>query len=223
MTLPVARRAITACPFPRYFNQHIEPSTGSVGESLRLRLFKERVQLILSLAEAEDEGKLAGGEQGLRTETIALLRKQIANMNVDNFLVRPHREWVERYRAEEPWTELDLERAIELADRLADLPNALPDDDEEAKRFDLLILRLQLCRLLDTPGLEPLRHQVQEIASGLLEQLAIPAIREQQELLDELAGDEWWIDVTLPMLEHARLRIRGLVRLLDRSSPWCGG
>ena len=57
---------------------------------------------------------------------------------------------------------------------------------------------------------------MQEIASGLLEQLAIPAIREQQELLDELAGDEWWIDVTLPMLEHARRRIRGLVKLLDK-------
>jgi type I restriction enzyme, R subunit len=204
------------CENIAYFNEHFEPSTSSVGESLRLRLFKERVQLILSLAEAENEWKLSSGDQGLHAETIALLRKQIANMNVDNFLVRPQREWVERYRADAPWTELDLERAIELADRLADLPTALPDDDEEAKRFDLLILRLQLCRLLDTPGLERLRHQVQEIASGLLEQLAIPAIREQQELLDELAGDDWWEDVTLPMLEHARLRIRGLVRLLEK-------
>jgi type I restriction enzyme, R subunit len=174
------------------------------------------VQLILSLAETENEKKLDSGEQGLRAETIALLRKQIENMNVDNFLVRPQREWVERYRADAPWTELDLERAIELVDRLADLPTALSDDDEEAKRFDLLILRLQLCRLLDTPGLERLRHQVQEIASGLLEQLAIPTIREQQELLDEIAGDEWWEDVTLPMLEHARLCIRGLVHLLEK-------
>jgi type I restriction enzyme R subunit len=204
------------CENLAYFNEHLEPSASGVGESLRLRLFKERVQLILSLAEAENEGKLSSGERGLHAETIALLRKQIANMNVDNFLVRPQREWVERYRADEPWSELDVERAIELSDRLADLPTALPDDDEEAKRLDLLILRLQLCRLLDTPGLERLRHQVQEIASGLLEQLAIPAIREQQELLDALAGDEWWEDVTLPMLEHARLRVRGLVRLLEK-------
>ncbi len=204
------------CENVAYFNEHLESSAGRVGESLRLQLFKERVQLILSLAEAENEGKISGGEQGLRAETVALLRQQIANMNVDNFLVRPHREWVERYRAEQPWTELDLDRAIGLTERLADLPTALPDDEEEAKRFDLLILRLQLCRLLDTPGLERLRHQVQEIASGLLEQLAIPAIREQQELLDELAGEEWWEDVTLPMLEHARLRIRGLVRLLEK-------
>ena len=137
-------------------------------------------------------------------------------MNVDNFLVRPHRRWVELYRDEAPWIDLDLEHAIELADRVADLPSTEHDDDEEAKRFDLIILKLQLCRLLGEPGEERLRRQVQEIASGLLEQLAIPVIGEQAELLDELAGDEWWIDVTLPMLEHARRRIRGLVRLLEK-------
>lgn len=204
------------CENVAYFNEHLEPSSGRVGESLRLQLFKERVQLILSLAEAENDEKVGSEEQGLRAETIALLRTQIANMNVDNFLVRPHRDWVERYRSKEPWKELDIDRAIELAGRLADLPTALPEDDEEAKRFDLLILKLQLCRLLDTPGLERLRYAVQEIASSLLEQMAIPAIREQEELLEELAGEEWWQDVTLPMLEHARLRIRGLLRLLEK-------
>jgi type I restriction enzyme, R subunit len=209
-------RIFDCCENIAYFNQHIQPSTGSVGESLRLRLFRERVQLILSLAEAEGEGDGTVSDAGLRADTIALLRNQIAHMNVDNFLVRPHRQWVERYRSEDPWSELDLERALDLADRLADLPTALPDDDEEAKRFDLLILKLQLCRLLGKPGQERLRRLVQEIASGLLEQAAIPAIREQQELLDELAGEEWWIDVTLPMLEHARRCVRGLVKLLDK-------
>ncbi len=138
------------CENVAYFNERLQPSVGRVGESLRLQLFKERVQLILSRAEAEHEGKISGGEQGLPAETIGLLRQRIANMDVDNFLVGPHREWVERCRAEQPWTELDLDRAIGLTERL--------------------------------------RHQVQEIASGLLEQLAIPATREQQESLDELAG-----------------------------------
>jgi type I restriction enzyme, R subunit len=209
-------RIFDCCENITYFNQQIQPSTGSVGESLRLRLFKERVQLILELAEAKGEGDGTASDAGLRADTIGLLRDQIANMNIENFLVRPHRQWVERYRDEEPWTDLDLERAIELADRLADLPTALPEDDEDAKRFDLLILKLQLCRLLNEPGQERLRRQIQEIAAGLLEQTAIPVIREQQELLEELAGEEWWVDVTLPMLEFARRRIRGLVKLLEK-------
>ena len=36
-------------------------------------------------------------------------------------------------------------------------------------------------------------------------------------LLDDVAGDQWWVDVTLPMLEVARLRIRGLVRFVERT------
>ncbi len=58
------------CENITYFNQRIEPSTGGVGESLRLRLFRERVQLILSLAEAEDEGKETGGEAGLLSRPV---------------------------------------------------------------------------------------------------------------------------------------------------------
>jgi type I restriction enzyme R subunit len=32
-----------------------------------------------------------------------------------------------------------------------------------------------------------------------------------------LSGDAWWVDVTLPMLEIARRRIRGLVRFVDKN------
>jgi len=79
------------------------------------------------------------------------------------------------------------------------------------------MLRLQLGQLDVEPAYERLRKQVQEIASALLEQTSIPAIREQQQLLDEVAGDEWWQDVTLPMLELLRRRMRSLVKLIERS------
>ncbi|MBQ1072875.1 hypothetical protein KBX06_06830 [Micromonospora sp. C31] len=105
----------------------------------------------------------------------------------------------------------------EIGRDLAGLPSAVRDDDETAKRFDLMILRLQLGQLDGKPADERLRGQVQEIASALLEQTSIPAIREQQELLDEVAGDEWRQDVTLPMLERLRRRVRSLVRLIERS------
>jgi type I restriction enzyme R subunit len=63
-----------------------------------------------------------------------------------------------------------------------------------------------------------LRGDVQTIASALLDDtmLSIPAVREQRRLLDEVASDEWWVDVTLPMLETVRRRLRGLVKLLPK-------
>jgi type I restriction enzyme R subunit len=56
---------------------------------------------------------------------------------------------------------------------------------------------------------------VQNIASGLLTKTSIPSVAAQQELLDSVAGDDWWVDVPLPGLELVRLRLRALVRFLD--------
>jgi type I restriction enzyme R subunit len=37
------------------------------------------------------------------------------------------------------------------------------------------------------------------------------------ELIDELVGDEWWQDVTLPMPEAMRRRLRRLVKLIEKT------
>ena len=45
----------------------------------------------------------------------------------------------------------------------------------------------------------------------------MPAIRAEMVLIQAIAGDEWWNDVTLGMLENARKRLRGLVKLIEKS------
>ncbi|MFC6015358.1 type I restriction-modification enzyme R subunit C-terminal domain-containing protein [Plantactinospora solaniradicis] len=111
-----------------------------------------------------------------------------------------------------------MEAADRLTHELAGLPSEVKDDGEEAKRFDLIILRLQRDVIIGSGRqFAKLRAEVQEIASALLEQTTIPAIRAEVRLLDEVAADEWWQDVTLPMLELARRRIRNLVRLVPKA------
>jgi type I restriction enzyme, R subunit len=199
------------CDNVGFFNQEIEPPTGSPVPSLTQRLFRDRLELALGLADAG-----GAGSHGLREDLVEQLRSQVAGMNPDNFLVRPHREWIDRFREREPWEDLDLAVAIELIDHVSGLPTSQRDDDEAAKRFDLIILGLQLRCLRPQPGTEKLRGQVQEIAAGLLEGVNIPAVGAEQSTLDEIAGDDWWVDVTVEMLEGARRRIRGLVRFLER-------
>jgi len=112
----------------------------------------------------------------------------------------------------------DAEAATEVAENLAGLPSTHKDSDEDAKRFDLLILRRQLAQLEgDAGAAERLRERVQEIATGLLGQTTIPSVAAQQELLDEVSSDQWWVDVTLPVLESARRRLRGLLQFLDKA------
>ncbi len=70
----------------------------------------------------------------LRGELAGHLHHIVAAMNMDNFVVRPQRKSVERFAKLDAWKTLD--------------------DDEEAKRFDLLVLRTQPPTTSDLAELE---------------------------------------------------------------------
>ena len=102
-----------------------------------------------------------------------------------------------------------------MADRVAKLPDQLEADSEEAKRFDIVLLNAQLGLL----RIEPFERQRTRIigAASALEDLgtAIPVVAQQLELIAAIQTDKWWTDVTYPMLEDARKRLRGLVHLIE--------
>jgi type I restriction enzyme R subunit len=131
-------------------------------------------------------------------------------------VVRPKRKSVERFAKLASWHKLDADAHTELSQQVAGLPTALLDNDEEAKRFDLLVLRTQLSILQALPDFVALRERMQAIASALEEQDAIPAIKAQMVLIQSVAGDEWWEGVTVVMLEAARKKLRALVKLIEK-------
>jgi type I restriction enzyme, R subunit len=84
----------------------------------------------------------------LRGEVAERLRQEVAQMNVNNFIVRPKRRLVEKYADVTAWETLGLDERNELVDDVAGLPSELVDEDLEAKQFDLLMLRLHPNQLL---------------------------------------------------------------------------
>ncbi|HEY8789200.1 MAG TPA: type I restriction-modification enzyme R subunit C-terminal domain-containing protein [Actinopolymorphaceae bacterium] len=139
-------------------------------------------------------------------------------MNLDNFLVRPHRQQVERWAELDRWASVSPDDLAEILGHLAGLPSTVRDPDEDAKRFDLLVLRRQLAQLEgDALAAERVRETIQVIAAALLSKKTIPSVAEQLALLDDVAGDEWWVDITPSMLDVMRLRLRGLVRFVEKT------
>jgi len=206
------------CQNLEFFSQNPETTDGAAGESLGKRLFKARLELISEL-----DRKLSGvGREGpeheaeLRKAVADMLHDEVSAMNVENFVVRSRRRLVEKYSKAEAWAELKPESLAELEHEVAGLPSEQETEDEEAKRFDLLMLNLQLAVLRSEPAFNRLRDQVKAIAGLLEEKSSIPMVREQMPLIQDLQTDEWWQDVTTPMLEAARKRIRSLVKLIEK-------
>ena len=196
------------CQNLEYFSQELVPADSSSGKSLNEILFCERLELLQALDSIESLGDE-------RAEIAATLHKAVESMNHDNFLVRPHLELVERFSKVEAWDTISLTDLATLADRVAKLPDQLEADSEEAKRFDIVLLNAQL-GLLRIEPFERQRTRIIGVASAL-EDLgtAIPVVAQQLELIAAIQTDEWWADVTYPMLEDARKRLRGLVHLIE--------
>jgi type I restriction enzyme R subunit len=216
------------CQNLEFFSQNPELSDGSSTESLGTRLFKARLQIIEALDNKIKSGEPEIAEVGnaygetlnelqLRVELADFMRKGVAAMNIDNFVVRPQRKFVEKFAKAEAWQQLGTDELSELAHNVASLPSELTDEDEEAKRFDMLVIRAQLSILQAKPDFASLREKIQAIASALEMQDAIPAIKAQMVLIQSVVSDEWWVDVTVPMLEIVRRRLRALVKLIEKS------
>ncbi len=212
------------CQNLEFFSQNPETTDGALAASLGTRLFRARLELLAALdgraggtADRVGEDKPAYlTENALRRDTADLLRREVAAMNVANFVVRPQRRLVEQFAQPEAWAVLSTDDHIELSRNIAGLPAELAAEDEEAKRFDYLLLRLQLALLHAEPTYTRLCTQLREIAGLLEEKADIPMVREQLALIQDLQTDEWWQDVTVPMLETVRRRLRALVKLLDK-------
>ncbi|MGI9043946.1 MAG: DEAD/DEAH box helicase family protein [Gemmatimonadaceae bacterium] len=215
------------CQNLEYFSQDIPGTEGSVVASLAKRLFNARLELVAALdsstdalARAVEEPAAIYGDPKtnaqVRRSVSELLQREVVAMNLDNFVVRPHRRLVEKYARPEAWTALAADALAELSQEVAGLPSELDPESEEAKRFDLIALSLQRVLLRSESGFDRLRDRVKQIAGLLEEKDAIPMVREQMALIQDVQTDEWWQDVTVPMLEAMRRRLRGLVQLIDK-------
>jgi len=221
------------CQNLEFFQQNTPTIDAPIPKSLGKQLFTTRLDLIAELdkksislsAVKETTNKLKDTtttykvttpEAALRQQIADLLHTEVAAMNIENFIVRPKRQLVEKYNNPETWRSLSEQDLNELNQEMAGLPAQTEPEAEEIKRFDILILKLQLAILQSHSSFTRLRDQVKAIANLLEQKSSIPLVQEQLELIQDIQTDEWWQDVTLPMLEAVRKCIRSLVKLIEK-------
>ncbi|PZG36671.1 restriction endonuclease subunit R [Spongiactinospora gelatinilytica] len=199
-----------------YFNADVPETQGRTQKPLSERVFAQRADLLHALDQGDPP---AEKDAAVRDDVATRLRGEVAGMNRNNIEVRRHLREVDTFLDPDTWKQITAEKRDDLKEKLAGLPSSYKDDDdtsEEAKRFDLLSLRLQLGLLNGDPGYDTLRRQVQGIAEDLLDPTTLnnPVVARHIDLITDVAGEDWWQDVTLAMLETMRRTIRRLVRLI---------
>ena len=89
----------------------LDPATaeGRLGATLSTKLFTTRLDLIAELDRDPSSGTTPEEAGQLRSETASLLHGVVASMNLDNFVVRPKRQYVEKYALPEAWGVLEMQ------------------------------------------------------------------------------------------------------------------
>jgi type I restriction enzyme, R subunit len=221
-----------------FFNENPDVTEGASADSLAKRLFAARVTLlaeldsvrskapsgedyvqsspaILHVGESGSVPDQAATLAGLRQQMVNGLRTEVQGMSLDNFLVRAQRRYVEKFAKDAAWECIDADSQHDLIDHVAGLPSAVTDDDLAAKQFDLLVYRTELALLRVDASFAGLRSKISETASLLEEIPNVPMVAAELALILEIQTDEFWQDITLPMLETVRRRLRALVKLIE--------
>lgn len=196
-----------------FFRENPEGITASGSAPLGTRLFRARVQLLAHVhnhSELDPNATLKGSlTEGLHSE--------VAAMNPENFMVRMHLEAVEKFQQRDTWEQIsDRDRDILNRD-VAGLPSTLETDKIQSRLFDLKVLRMQLAQIEgDTATFERHRQRIVEMAMILEEKTTIPGVIAQLEYLANMQEASFWEAIDLNALEELRLRLRGLMSLIEK-------
>ncbi len=197
-----------------YFSVEKEGMTGVSVISLTERLFSLRLDIAFALQTAEHQQ--IDFDKQLHDELKEILWQQVCSLSKARIDVREKLDVVEPFRSRESWdclTEVDVVKLHGLA-------NLLPrsNDNEAAKKFDVLLLKLQLEQVdASAPNADKCRKKVITIAQLLSEKASLPLVKQHLNLIMEVQKVDFWEGITLDRLERVRKELRDLVHLLEES------
>ena len=196
-----------------YFSVNSDGANPVTVKSLTERLFALRLDIAAALQSAEHQEREV--DRRLHDELKEILHAQVNQLSRARIDVRAHLQTIEPYREQEAWACLSDLDVAELKGIAHLLPR--PKENEAAKKFDVLMLYLQLELVDSTVKADNSRASVIKIAQLLEKKATIPAVRERMETIKEVQTAAFWDHCTLNSLERVRKELRELVHVLAES------
>lgn len=197
-----------------YFKENPNGTEGVASQSLAERLFCMRVDIALALQTAEHQENEE--EKALHDKLKELLYKQVGE--IKDTMISTRRVWptVVKYRNKDAWTCLSAVDAQELKDIISPLI-VKKIDDESAEKFDLILLKIELGKLVEEVDTIPSENRVFIIAKKLQEKASIPVIAQHLDMIKAVQRRGFFENASMSLLERVRQELRELVKNLESS------
>jgi len=184
-------------------------------KSLTQLIFEAKLEVALLVREGAESGE---DERALAEAYIADLHQTIATLDRTRFVVKAKLRYVVEYSEKTRWQNIFKGDMLDINTHLSALALPEKEDDELAKRFDLLILNYQLALLTAAYSTDRFIKQISGTAKALLKKQNIPAVAKQVHLLNELQVDQFWKTININRLETVRVALRDLIKYLDKET-----
>ena len=140
---------------------------------------------------------------------------KVQELNKDNFAVRQHLKYVERYAEPDSYNALTYEDTLLMGQELAPLITP-EEDDAKALRFDALMYGIELAYLAGKKYAKARSDLFQKV-SAVASVANIPEIMAQAELIDKILHTDYVETAGINEFEHIRENLRDLIKYIPVS------
>ena len=140
---------------------------------------------------------------------------KVRELNKDNFAVRQHLKYVERYAEPGSYNALTYEDTLLMGQELAPLITP-EEDDAKALRFDALMYGIELAYLAGKKYAKA-RSDLFKKVSAVASVANIPEIMVQAELIDKILHTDYVETAGINEFEHIRENLRDLIKYIPVS------
>ncbi len=181
-------------------------------KSLTEQLFETKLDIVTAVREKSDA---SADELQLMGTVLEGLYHSVLMLDENSFAVRGAWRSVKKFKKREKWQNLTRSDITELKSNLSRLISNKNDEDELAKRFDLIVFKLHLALISDFRSQETYVSIIFKVCEGLKKKSNIPSIKEKMPTINAVLTQEFWQEICYSNLEKVREDIRSLLKFLE--------
>jgi len=181
--------------------------------SLTEKIFNVKVDLVKELQHFDyQEEKYIDYRDNLILELVAGIKE----LNRDSFKVKQHLKYIDKFGYKDAWINLGGIDVLDIKEHISALIIASVED-ELAKRFDYLMLTVELARILGKPAVKA-KGNIVKTAQALSNIGTIPQVLAKKSVIEKIQTDVFWAEADILDYEMVREALRDLIKFIEKAT-----